>query len=113
MFSRTFLPSTSPTPQMHNHQPPGPWHSFLLELDAIVTGEVDFQCLGGFVVTQLYGSKRPTADVDVLSIAPIDQRAELLERGREGGRVRNCIGNMESTWTTLALRPCLTTTTFV
>ena len=87
MFSRTFLPNTSPTPQMPDHQPPEPWHSFLRELDAIVTGEVDFQCLGGFVVTQLYGSRRPTADVDVLSIAPIDQRAELLEKGGKGSEL--------------------------
>ena len=27
-------------------------------------------CIGGFVVTMLYGLNRPTADVDVLGIAP-------------------------------------------
>jgi hypothetical protein len=66
---------------MPNHQPPEPWHSFLAELDSAVSEEVDFQCLGGFVVTQLYGLQRPTADVDVLSIAPIEQLKPLIEKG--------------------------------
>jgi hypothetical protein len=64
--------------------PPEPWHSFLRELDALATGTVHFQCLGGFVVTQLYGLKRSTGDLDVLSIAPVEQRKELLEKGGEG-----------------------------
>lgn len=64
--------------------PPEPWHSFLKELDALAIGIVDFQCLGGFVVTQLYGLKRSTGDLDVLSIAPIEQRKDLLEKGGQG-----------------------------
>ena len=31
---------------------------------------VRLDCIGGFVVTMLYGLRRPTADVDVLEIAP-------------------------------------------
>ncbi len=92
MFSRIFLPSTSLIPQMSNHQPPEPWHSFLRELDAIATEEVDFQCLGGFVVTQQYGFPRPTADIDVLSIAPVDQRTELLKKGRKGSELHQKYG---------------------
>ncbi len=92
MFSRTFLPSTSPIPQMSNHQPPEPWHSFLRELDAIATEQVDLQCLGGFVVTQRYGLPRPTADIDVLSIAPIDQRAKLLAKGSRGSELHQKYG---------------------
>jgi hypothetical protein len=64
-----------------------PWHSFLKELDAMVTEQVDFQCLGGFVVTQLYGLHRRTSDIDVLSIAPPTQRKELLEKGCEGSEL--------------------------
>lgn len=64
--------------------PPEPWHSFLKELDAVVSEEVHFQCMGGFVVTQLYGLKRSTGDLDVLSIAPVEQRKELLEKGGHG-----------------------------
>jgi hypothetical protein len=60
--------------------PPEPWHSFLKELDALAIGTVDFQCMGGFVVTQLYGLNRSTGDLNVLSIAPVEQRKELLEK---------------------------------
>jgi len=64
--------------------PPEPWHSFLKELDALAIGMVDFQCLGGFVVTQLYGLNRSTGDLDVLSIAPVEQRKEFLEKAGRG-----------------------------
>jgi hypothetical protein len=49
---------------------PEPWRSFLSELDRIATSTVRLDCIGGFVVTMLYGLNRPTADVDVLEIAP-------------------------------------------
>ncbi len=49
---------------------PEPWQSFLSELDRIATSMVRLDCIGGFVVTMLYGLNRPTADVDVLEIAP-------------------------------------------
>lgn len=48
--------------------PPEPWLSFLREIDAFLTGEQTFHCLGGFVVTQLYGSGRSTSDVDFLTL---------------------------------------------
>ena len=64
--------------------PPEPWHSFLKELDALAIGMVDFQCLGGFVVTQLYELKRSTGDLDVLSIAPVEQRKDFLEKAGRG-----------------------------
>ncbi len=50
---------------------PEPWLSFLNELDNIATVPVRLDCIGGFVVTMLYGLSRPTADVDVLEIAPL------------------------------------------
>ncbi len=49
---------------------PEPWRSFLNELDRIATSTVRLDCIGGFVVTMLYGMNRPTADVDVLDVAP-------------------------------------------
>lgn len=62
------------------HKPlPEPWKSFLSEIDRGATETLDFHCLGGFVVTTLYGLERPTADVDVLAIAPIDQRQSVLQ----------------------------------
>lgn len=54
----------------HSSQAPEPWHSFLLELDREATGETRLDCMGGFVVTLLYGLPRATADLDVLLIAP-------------------------------------------
>jgi len=64
---------------------PEPWHSFLAELDREAREETRLDCLGGFVVTQLYGLARATADLDVLLIAPREQRAPLLELGVQGG----------------------------
>jgi hypothetical protein len=47
-----------------------PWLSFLRELDQIAESTVRLDCIGGFVVTTLYGLSRTTADIDVLEIAP-------------------------------------------
>ena len=66
---------------------PEPWHSFLTELNQAASEEVCLHCMGGFVVTQLYGLARPTADVDVLSIVPLSQRAELLQKGGKGSEL--------------------------
>lgn len=63
---------------------PEPWRSFLEELDRAAGEETRVDCMGGFVVTQCYGFSRETADLDALVIAPNDQRATLLELGRQG-----------------------------
>jgi uncharacterized nucleotidyltransferase DUF6036 len=69
--------------------PPEPWHSFLAELDALAPEEVRFECLGGFVVTKLYGMQRQTADVDVFSIMPLPQRKDfLLKAGQDSAMHR-------------------------
>lgn len=64
-----------------------PWHSFLMELDDSVPTETHLHCLGGFVITQLYGFQRSTADVDVLSIAPNDRIKHLLEHSGKGSEL--------------------------
>jgi uncharacterized nucleotidyltransferase DUF6036 len=69
----------------HAEKVPEPWHSFLTELDERATGETHLGCMGGFVVTQLYGFSRETADLDVLLIAPGEQRMPLLKLGIQGG----------------------------
>ena len=48
--------------------PPEPWLAFLREIDEFLDVEHTFHCLGGFVVTQLYGSGRSTTDVDFLTL---------------------------------------------
>ena len=62
-----------------------PWLSFLGELDAAVETEVRLDCMGGFVVTMVYGFSRPTADLDVLEIAPREAGKPMLQLGMQGG----------------------------
>ncbi len=49
---------------------PEPWNSFLSEVDDSLNEEVELHCLGGFVVTMLYGLARLTADIGVVLITP-------------------------------------------
>jgi len=63
---------------------PQPWRDFLGELDATASGEIVFHCLGGFVITAMYGLARPTADIDVLSITPAEEREPLIELAGKG-----------------------------
>jgi len=59
-----------------------PWLSFLRDIDEFVTDETHFHCLGGFVVTVVYGAARTTSDVDTLSL--VQDVPGLLEYAREG-----------------------------
>jgi hypothetical protein len=68
-----------------SNRPPEPWDSFLGELDSAVNTTVRLDCIGGFVVTQLYGLDRPTADVDVIEVAPRDAAETVLALGVRGG----------------------------
>jgi|SRR6185312_2741247 len=60
------------------------WQLFLSELDAVLTEPTWLHCIGGFVVTQVYGFDRPTADLDVVEIAPLRERESLLELAGKG-----------------------------
>jgi len=62
--------------------PPEPWNSFLRELDHFLTEEIQLHCLGGFVVTVIYGAPRETADLDALSLVARD--SELWEFAGRG-----------------------------
>jgi Nucleotidyltransferase of unknown function (DUF6036) len=64
---------------------PEPWLSFLRELDGVTDDETLLHCMGGFVVSMVYGFSRPTADLDVLEIAPPDAGRSLLKVGMQGG----------------------------
>lgn len=68
-----------------NNLLPEPWFSFLSELDRAVDVEVRLDCMGGFVVTMVYGFSRPTADLDVLEIAPSEAGAQIRALGMHGG----------------------------
>ncbi len=71
---------------MHpNKSIPEPWLSFLREVDSAVDTEVRLDCMGGFVVTIVYGFSRPTADLDILEIAPREAGKPILALGMQGG----------------------------
>jgi hypothetical protein len=65
--------------------PPEPWHSFLRDLDDALQSPARLDCIGGFVVTQLFGLDRPTADVDVIELAPREASETLMEIALQGG----------------------------
>lgn len=64
---------------------PEPWLSFLRELDSSVDEDIRLDCMGGFVVSLVYGFSRPTGDLDVLEIAPREAGRLMLELGMQGG----------------------------
>jgi Nucleotidyltransferase of unknown function (DUF6036) len=57
----------------------------LNELDRIATSTGCRDCIGGFVVTMLDGLSRPTADLDVLEIAPRAAADAFSEMAMVGG----------------------------
>jgi hypothetical protein len=67
---------------------PEPWSSFLDELDNKLDGKlvepISLECVGGFVITLLYGLARPTSDIDVIEVAPSDQARTLVDIAAEG-----------------------------
>lgn len=85
-----------------NEAIPEPWRSFLGELDRIATSTVRLDCIGGFVVTMLYGLSRPTGDVDVLEIAPRSAADALT-----GRTARRTI--IPEIWRLFGSRHCCTT----
>lgn len=66
-------------------RPPDPWDSFLQDLDVAVGEITRLDCIGGFVVAHFYGLGRPTADVDVIEIAPNEAAERVTAIGLRGG----------------------------
>ena len=62
---------------------------------------VRLNCIGGFVVTQLYGLDRATADIDVIELAPPQIAATIFGNASKGsplakiGTTKRCGGNSE------------------
>jgi hypothetical protein len=65
---------------------PKPWSEFLLDLDVGLNATAEFHCLGGFAIDVIYQLPRltATADIDVLVIAPNDQRDDVLKAAGKG-----------------------------
>jgi Nucleotidyltransferase of unknown function (DUF6036)/Acetohydroxy acid isomeroreductase, NADPH-binding domain len=77
---------------MPSEQIPEPWRSFLSEIDKNLKEKVELYCLGGFVVTTLYGLVRSTADVDVITIAPRSVGQHLLGMAGKGSKLHRKYG---------------------
>src|SRR6267154_5166364 len=71
-------------PSKSQDEVPSPWGDFLDELDNTVSEPVELHCIGGFVVSLLYGLPRPTGDVDYIAAIP-RYRIEELEQLAGGG----------------------------
>jgi hypothetical protein len=68
---------------------PKPWPDFLKEIDARLSQRVILHCLGGFVLTALYGIPRFTADLDYIDAVPRTAVNELENiAGRESALCR-------------------------
>ncbi len=72
---------------------PEPWLSFLRALDPIAGEPTKIPCIGGFAVTQHYGSPRMTVDLDVIDVAPVAARNRLVEAGVKAHSSPGSIGS--------------------
>jgi hypothetical protein len=66
---------------------PEPWFSFLKKLDELATTTVSLHCIGGFVVTMLYGLSRTTGDLDVLEVCPKSAGNAFAKVAMQGGEL--------------------------
>ena len=69
-----------------------PWKSFFTEIDDSLHEELALHCLGGFVMTMLYGLERPTADVDVLPFGLNPATGSLIDLAGEGSALHKKYG---------------------
>lgn len=72
---------------MPSNSLPEPWKSFFSEIDAALSEELELHCLGGFVMTVLYGLERPTSDVDVLPIGSHAAIESLIDLAGERSKL--------------------------
>jgi hypothetical protein len=77
---------------MRHNLPPAPWQGFLSEIDERLTEPVELHCIGGFVVSLLYGMPRPTADVDFLTVVPHTEMRHLIELAGHGSALHKKSG---------------------
>jgi hypothetical protein len=74
-------------PSDATHKPPSPWNEFLDELDEALSEPIELYCIGGFVISMLYGLMRPTADVDYIAAVPRYRIEELKRLAGRGSRL--------------------------
>jgi len=64
-----------------------PWKSFLTGIDSRMEEAVELHCLGGLVLTNVYGLRRTTADVDVVAITSISSSTNLIALAGKGSEL--------------------------
>jgi hypothetical protein len=64
-----------------------PGAAFLNDLDSQLTQATEIHCFGGFVVSELYGFDRPTADVDILETTNGTDPATLARLAGQGSEL--------------------------
>ena len=64
--------------------PPEPWHSFLRDLDEACNLPRVWTASVGLLSRSLYGLDRPTADVDVIELAPREASETLMKIAMQG-----------------------------
>jgi hypothetical protein len=74
-------------PERSSTGPPPPWDAFLEEVDARLSGPVELHCVGGFVLTTVYGVPRTTGDLDFTAAVPAHEAARLEELAGPGSRL--------------------------
>src|SRR5262245_66581713 len=77
---------------MRRKQIPEPWASFLSQVDRGLSENVELHCLGGFVVTTLYGLARSTVDVDVLPAIKRSALNHLIDLAGKGSELHRKYG---------------------
>ena len=70
---------------------PEPWKDFLSELDSRLEETIEFHCLGGFVLTTIYGLPRTTADLDIVAVA-FSSNAHLIALAGKGSELHQKYG---------------------
>ena len=68
---------------------PWPWGAFLGELNQAISEPVELHCIGGFVVSLLYGLPRPTGDVDYIAAIPRYRMEELEQLAGRGSKLES------------------------
>jgi hypothetical protein len=66
---------------------PSPWSEFLSEVDRNLSRPVEMHCIGGFVLTFVYGAPRTTGDLDYLTIVPNDASDEVENLAGYGSKL--------------------------
>jgi len=64
-----------------------PWGSFLDDLNQRIPRPIELHCLGGFVLTVLYGRTIETHDVDYIAVVPHQESATLQEIAGPGSEL--------------------------